>query len=107
LAGLHVSRVPIPDRIIDIPVRVLSMDKSDVIVSSGTVLADLQPAVNTGEQSELSKLSVTQVRSQMIQELINRVDSKVSTSIRSDPKVLLEITVQSSQPAKWTSDAPT
>jgi hypothetical protein len=66
------------------------MDKADGILSSGTVLADLQPAINTGEQSELSKLSVTQTRSQMIQELIDRADNEVSVSTRFELKVNLD-----------------
>ena len=43
--GLHVSRVLIPDRSVDLPVRVLNVDKEDIVVSSGTILADLQPAI--------------------------------------------------------------
>jgi hypothetical protein len=90
VAGLHVSRVLVSDRIIDVPVRVLNVDKEDVVIASGTVLADLQPAVSAVIETDSSAMQLSCFRSQLIDELVGRVDEEVPVAIKSQLKLLLE-----------------
>ena len=88
--GLHVSRVLVPDRNVDVPVRVLNTDKVDIVVSSGTVLADLQPAICAESLDNTSASSAEMLRLQLIDELVGRVDAEVSESICLQLRLLLE-----------------
>jgi hypothetical protein len=86
--GLRVSRVLVPDRSYDLPVRVLNMGKDEVLVAAGTVLADLQPALNVEEPVKLQGLP--EARLQLINELVAGLDEEVPDSIRNQLKQMLE-----------------
>jgi hypothetical protein len=73
--GIRVGRVAIPDRNVDIPVRVLNTLKTQTYLKAGTTLASLEPA--TMNHNEKCKQPSEGDVESVINEIVSRVSERV------------------------------
>jgi transposase InsO family protein len=88
--GLHVSRVMMPDRSVDLPVRVLNVIEREVTVCDGTVLADLEHVTDISASEDPCENDVTSKRLKLVDDLVDRADESVPDEMRCRLRRLLE-----------------
>ena len=88
LPGLYVSRVMLPDRSVDVPVRVLNIQKTEVMVPAGTVLADLELVTSVSEPVNVQGASIDAYTG-IIDDLIERTDEAVPVETKRQLRTML------------------
>ena len=89
VSGLFVSRAIMPERSNELPVRVLNINKDDISLPAGLLLANLEPANDSTSADCSPDNSVELLRSQMIADLVSRIDNDVPDEYRRELTDLL------------------
>jgi hypothetical protein len=90
VTGLYVSRAVLPERSLEVPVRVLNITQSDVILPAGTVLTNLEQVDGTTDVALLTEEdALAEARAELIDDLVERVDDSISEDVRRQLRRLL------------------
>ena len=80
--GLRISRVILPDRAYDVPIRVLNVTKSPIHIEADEVLSEVRPAVVCSGPSDTAA-EVDDSEGAVLKGLVDRVDETVPPEYRS------------------------
>ena len=90
--GLHVAGAVLPNRSMDLPVRVLNVCQEDQVLKKGMTLSALEPVIlQEGEGDDQGKMDG---RPEKINSLIENVVSRVDEEINEKDKIKLRILLQ-------------
>jgi len=86
--GLRVSRVLLPQRSVDVPVRILNVTTNPVRLEAGSVIADLRP-VSFIDGQETGRKTISQEQRAVVEEMVGRVDRTVPRHFTAELEQLL------------------
>jgi len=88
--GLRVSRIVLPDRDEDVPIRVLNVKEHPISMSAGTVVSSLEPVELCGGQTQPVETNVGPEDDEMFKEMVSRCDPSVTDDERQQLLLLLK-----------------
>ena len=89
VSGLYVSRIVLPDRSYDLPIRVMNVTTSDIKLPAGAKLADLQFAEAQDFSEPADCPENDGLKRQLIEELVGGIDESLTEDCRSQLRELL------------------
>jgi len=87
--GLLVARTIVPDKVDDVPVRVLNTTSAPVVVSKGTLLSNLQPLVPMEEATTAPSADRRKADLEIITDMLARIDDSVPLHLCDKLRALL------------------
>jgi len=88
--GVSVAQILIPDRLTDIPVRILNVTSETVHISAGTYMADLAPVELCNDENDASSSIGDAEQKASIDKIVAGMDESVSLVERTKFRELLE-----------------